>query len=115
MSHQVSGAASHPGRRQRILKNAVAGSLAGLLVLAGVPFAHAQQSPPAGPREPRSIPAEPLPAPARTYDLRRAIETALQNHPFTGNFRELETLMRRGCYAAARDSRTYVCRSDLAI
>ncbi len=59
----------------------VASALAVVLALESVPVAYAQEYPPTPPGEPAPLPAEPLPVPARVYDLKRAIEVAVQNHP----------------------------------
>ena len=38
---------------------------------------------------------------------------ALKAHPFHGNFRELEDLLRGACQTAAKNGRWYICLSDL--
>ena len=38
---------------------------------------------------------------------------ALKAHPFPGNFRELEDLLRAACQTVAVEGRHYICRSDL--
>jgi len=39
----------------------------------------------------------------------------LKGHRFRANFRELETMMRQACGAAAKDHRNYVCTTDFAL
>ena len=36
-------------------------------------------------------------------------------HSFKGNFRELETMLRVACHAAAKDGRDFICRPDIVI
>jgi hypothetical protein len=43
-----------------------------------------------------------------------AYETLL-THPFKGNFRELETVLRGACHTAAKDGREFICRQDIPI
>lgn len=40
---------------------------------------------------------------------------AIKSHEFKGNFRELETVMRTACEAAAKDGRTFICAKDVFI
>ena len=42
-----------------------------------------------------------------------AIVSRIQNHAFKGNFRELETIMRAACQAAAKDGRDFICIQDV--
>jgi transcriptional regulator of acetoin/glycerol metabolism len=41
------------------------------------------------------------------------IERRIRSQEFKGNFRELETVMRRACQAAAKDGRDYICTRDV--
>jgi transcriptional regulator with GAF, ATPase, and Fis domain len=39
--------------------------------------------------------------------------TAIHEHDFKGNFRELENTLRGACLRAVREDRNYICKSDL--
>jgi DNA-binding NtrC family response regulator len=51
-------------------------------------------------------------------DIQEIGQTAYETlvaHPFKGNFRELETVLRGACHAAGKDGRDFICRQDIAI
>ena len=43
-----------------------------------------------------------------------AIASRIKSDEFKGNFRELETVMRNACQAAAKGGRNFICRQDVA-
>jgi transcriptional regulator with PAS, ATPase and Fis domain len=51
------------------------------------------------------------------FSVREIGQTAYEimvKHSFKGNFRELETMLRVACHAAAKDGRDFICRPDIA-
>ena len=52
------------------------------------------------------------------FNVREIGQTAYEimvKHSFKGNFRELETMLRVACHAAAKDGRDFICRPDIVI